>query len=350
MEQFYPEKPFEKKAQEFRELKTIVEFHEQFAHHISRSIMAMTCNEIHLEGAELLSPKKAYGFISNHRDIVMDAVILQTYLYESIKQLMEISFGSNLMISPFIVDLGRLCKMYKTERDGTHRMLLQKSIRLSQYLKHTIIDKNSSFWIAQRNGRTKNGIDKTDQGLIKMLSLSNRHNLVEHFSELNITPISISYQYEPCDYLKVRELYLKQTMGIYKKAPGEDYFSIINGIKQYKGDLCLRITSPITIDTIKNLPKNEVDFCTAFTQIIDKQIISAYKLWDTNYMAFDLLFNNHKYTEYYTTERLNEFKQYIKEQVTKIEGIDDIETIQKMFLELYANPLQVKKELNPHYL
>lgn len=339
MEQFYPNVPLEKKAQEVREYNTILEFHLKLAHHISRSTMALTCKEILLEGAEFLTVGKAYGFISNHRDIVMDAVILQTYLFESIQQLMEISFGSNLMMTPFLVDLGKICRMYKTDRGSTQRELLQQSIRLSQYLKHLVVDENTSFWIAQRNGRTKDGIDKTDQGLVKMLSLCNRHNLVEHFAKLNITPVSISYQYEPCDYLKVRELYLKQKLGTYKKAPGEDYFSIMNGIKQYKGKVCLRITPPITIDLIQILPENDADFCTAFARIIDKQVISNYQLWDTNYMAYDILLNEHKYVEYYSKERLSEFKHYIEEQLAKIDETEDIEMLRKMFLELYANPV-----------
>jgi hypothetical protein len=345
IEQFFPDVSFEEKVQEFRAYKSITEFHIRFAHHISRATMALTCKEIDLEGAEFLAPGKAYGFISNHRDIVMDAVILQTYLYESIKQLMEISFGSNLMMNPFLVDLGKICKMYKTERGGTNRELLQKSLRLSQYLRHTIVDKNTSFWIAQRNGRTKNGIDKTDQGLIKMLSLCDRRNVAEHFATLNITPVAISYQYEPCDYLKVRELYLKQKFGDYKKAPGEDYFSILQGIKQYKGNFCLRITPPITMTLINTLLEKETDFCAAFTQLIDQQIISAYQLWDTNYMAHDILCNGSQYAGFYNSERLEEFKQYIKAQLIKIEDIEDYNTLEKMLLELYANPVEMKKRL-----
>ena len=349
IEQYYPHEPFEKKVQEFREMKTIFEFHEKFAHLISRATMTMTCKEIHLEGVELLSPEKAYGFISNHRDIVMDAVILQVYLFESLKQLMEISFGSNLMMNSFLVDVGKICKMYKTERSGAPRELLQKFIRLSHYLKHVIADKNTSFWIAQRNGRTKDGIDKTDQGVVKMLSLCDRHNLVEHFAKLNITPVSISYQYEPCDYLKVRELYLKNRFGTYNKASGEDYFSILNGIKQYKGYVCLRITPPITKEIIQTFPENEADFCAALTQIIDQQIISNYQLWDTNYMAYSMLFNDEKHAEYYTPERLAEFKQYIEEQLAKIEDIEDIATLRKMFLKLYANSVVEKITLQNIY-
>jgi hypothetical protein len=275
----------------------------------------------------------------------MDAVILQTFLYESIQQLMEISFGSNLMMTPFLVDVGKICQMYKTDRGDTNRELLRKSIRLSQYLSHTIVDKKSSFWIAQRNGRTKNGIDKTDQGLVKMLSLCDRRNLHEHFAKLNITPVSLSYQYEPCDYLKVRELYLKQEMGAYKKAPGEDYFSIMQGIKQHKGNFCLRITPPITMETIRTLPENDADFCAAFTQIIDRQIISAYQLWDTHYMAFDLLFNTKQYTEHYTEEALHQFTQYMKEQLAQIAEIEDTQLLHRMFLELYANPVVMKNSL-----
>jgi hypothetical protein len=344
IEQFFPDIPFEKKLKEFKELKTVLDFHLQFAHHISRTTMATTCNEIHLEGAESLSPNLAYAFISNHRDIVMDAVIMQTYLYESIQQLMEISFGSNLMMNPFLVDLGKICKMYKTERGGTPRELLKKSIRLSQYLTHTIVDKNTSFWIAQRNGRTKNGIDKTEQGLVKMLSLCGRHNLKSHFSKLNITPIAVSYQYEPCDYLKVRELYLKQTLGTYKKAPGEDYFSIMQGVKQYKGNMCLRITSPITQEVIHNFSENEADFCANLTHTIDRKINAAYQLWDTHYMAHDLLHHNCQYAEFYTVENFEKFKRYKKEQLSKIEEIEDIETLERMFLELYANPLDILKK------
>jgi hypothetical protein len=343
IEQFFPEVSFEQKAQEFRELKTAHEFYIKFMYPISRAAIDMTCNKIELEGAEFITSEKAYGFIANHRDIVMDALILQTYLYESIQQLMEISFGSNLMMNPFLIDLGKVCKMYKTERSGINRELLQNSIRLSQYLRHTIVDKNTSFWIAQRNGRTKDGIDKTDQGLIKMLSLSDRRNMHEHFSQLNITPISISYQYEPCDYLKVRELYVKQELGTYKKAPGEDYFSIINGIQQYKGNVSLRITPPITMETIQTLPENDTDFCAAFTQIIDKQINSAYQLWDTNYMAYDLLYNTKQYAEHYTDESLHKFIQYLKEQLAKIEEIEDYDTLERMFLALYANGVTMKK-------
>jgi len=346
VEQFFPHDPFEKKAQEVREYKNITEFHLKFAHHIARTVMGMTCKSILLEGANFLTPEKAYGFISNHRDIVMDAVIMQTYLYESIKQLMEISFGSNLMMTPFLVDVGKICKMYKTERGSTQRELLKSSIRLSQYLKHTIVEKNTSFWIAQRNGRTKDGIDKTDQGLIKMLSLCDRHNLKEHFSQLNITPVSISYQYEPCDYLKVRELYLKQALGTYSKAPGEDYYSIMHGIKQYKGDLCLRITPPINAEIINILPNNETDFCTAFSQIIDKKIITAFQLWDTNYMAYDLLFNENKYNALYTPKQLIDFKKYMEVQLSKIDEIENINTLQKMFLELYANPVIAKNAIS----
>jgi len=233
--------------------------------------------------------------------------------------------------------------MYKTDRGDTNRELLQKSIRLSQYLRHTIVEKKSSFWIAQRNGRTKNGIDKTDQGLIKMLSLCDRRNLHEHFAKLNITPVSLSYQYEPCDYLKVRELYLKQEFGTYKKAPGEDYFSIMQGIQQYKGNFCLRITPPITIETIRTLPENDADFCAAFTQIIDRQIISAYQLWDTHYIAHDLLFNTKQYAEHYTDEASHKFTQYLNEKLAQITDIEDTDTLRRMFLELYANPVVAKK-------
>ena len=340
----FPERDLNEIKEMILNITSIEEFQLKVMFPINNQIIHNTIHHFSYEGIENLELKKNYLFISNHRDIVLDSSLLQQIFNFNGFPTSEITFGSNLMSSQLAIDIGKSNKMFKVERGESARRFYEKSLHLSEYMYYTITEKGESLWIAQRNGRTKDGIDKTHQGLIKMLSLYGRHNLHEHFATLNITPIAVSYQYEPCDYLKVRELYLKQQFGTYQKTDGEDLFSILHGIQQYKGNFCLRITPPITKELIQTLPENDTNFCAALTHIIDQQIISAYQLWDTHYMAYDMLLNSHEYNEHYNPTRLHEFNQYIDFQIAKIKDVEDVETLRKMFLELYANPIRVKRE------
>jgi hypothetical protein len=338
----FPEKDLNEIREIILNITTIEEFQLKIMFCINEQIIKSTIDRFSYNGMENLDPKKKYLFISNHRDIVLDSSLLQQIFLLHGFPTSEITFGSNLMSSQLVIDIGKSNKMFKVNRGESARKFYENSLYLSEYMYSVITEKGESIWIAQRNGRTKDGIDKTYQGLVKMLALYGRRNIREHFSKLNITPVAVSYQYEPCDYLKVRELYLKQQFGAYQKTSGEDLHSIIHGIKQYKGNFCLRISPPITMDTLKTLPDNDANFCTSLTHIIDRQIISSYQLWDTNYMAYDMLLHDREYAEYYNQERLHEFKQYIENQIAKIEDIKDTETLRKMFLELYANPVKEK--------
>lgn len=336
---YYPEFNFEAFKEEFSNYKSIQEFHDKFGYHIARKAINGSTNKLILSGIDQISPDKSYSFISNHRDIVMDALILQVYVIEALNSLVEISFGSNLMMNQFIIDIGKTCLMYKTDRSGTTRELYHKLSRLSEYLKYTITEKKRSTWIAQRNGRTKDGLDKTDPGLVKMYSMSGRNDFKNHFIQMNITPIAVSYQYEPCDYMKVRETYLKQLGGVYKKSKNEDYESIVYGINQYKGDSALIITEPITDTEINGLSDNYSIFCHELTQLIDHRIINNYKLWNTNYMAYDLLNHSQDYRSKYSDSELSAFKQYMQETLIHIKDIKDTQSIEKLFLQLYAHPV-----------
>ncbi|HNY62484.1 MAG TPA: acyltransferase [Bacteroidales bacterium] len=348
-ESLLSETPFEILQKEFINLKTIREFHDKFAVVIAKKVMKKTIEELTVSGIERLRKDRAYSFISNHRDIVMDALILQVLYFENIDELIEISFGSNLMMNPLIIDIGKSCLMYKTDRSGTSRELYHKLTSLSDYLQYTITQKKRSTWIAQRNGRTKDGIDRTDPGLIKMYSMSQRKCFKSHFIEMNITPIAISYQYESCDFMKVREIFLKELSGIYNKAKGEDLESILYGINQPKGKVSMVITEPISEKEIASLSDNYTLFCNELTQLVDERVIHNYQLWNNNYIAHDLLHKSADYSSQYSSEEMEQFKSYMHKQLSKITDIDDYCSLEKKFLEIYANPLSNKLSLHSHF-
>lgn len=344
MENFFPEEDFSTLKRKFMALKSVQEFHDKFGYEIAKKAIQSSTINYSVKNLGKIKPNIPYSFISNHRDIVMDALILQVFMIEEFHQIMEISFGSNLMINPLMVDIGKICQMYKTDRSGTARELYIKLSRLSEYLKYAITEKKKSTWIAQRNGRTKDGLDRTDPGLIKMYSMSGRSNFKTHFSQMNITPVSVSYQYESCDYMKVREIYLKQLGGEYKKHKNEDYESILYGVTQQKGNTTLVISNPISEEEILELSDNYFIFCHELTKLIDQRIIENYHFWNTNYMAFDLLYNSENYKSKYTDIEMVEFKKYIQEKLLLIKDIQETQVLEKLFLQLYAHPIKNKIE------
>lgn len=341
---YYPDSTIEQKKQELQRIETVAHFHQTFGLEIGKKVIKNSTSNCSVKSHSPIFPEIPYSFISNHRDIVMDALILQIYYIEKMNSLVEISFGSNLMMNPLIVDIGKTCQMYKTDRSGTARELYIKLSRLSEYLKFTITEKKKSTWIAQRNGRTKDGFDKTDPGLVKMYSMSGRKDFKNHFIQMNITPISISYQYEPCDYMKVREIYFKQIGGVYKKHKNEDLESIIYGLNQQKGNTSLMITKTISEEEINNLSDNYFTFCHELTKLIDQRIIENYTFWNTNYIAFDMLHHTDNYKSKYTESEWIAFKKYMEEKLSLIQDIEEPQILEKLFLELYAHPLENKAE------
>ncbi len=341
---FYPEEKFEDFKAQFLNIKSVHEFHIHYGVKVAEKVIQASTSSCTVKSVGPIEKGKAYSFISNHRDIVMDALVLQVYMINTFDEVIEISFGSNLMVNPLIVDIGKCCQMYKTDRSGTARELYHKLNRLSEYLKYAITVKGKSTWIAQRNGRTKDGLDKTDPGLVKMYSLSGKDQFKEHFIKMNLTPVSISYQYESCDYLKVREIYLKQLGGVYKKHKNEDYESIVYGINQPKGECTLIISNPITATEINELSDNYSIFCHELTKIIDQRIIESYQFWNTNYIAFDLLHHSDHYSTKYTTIEKEDFIRYMNNQLSNISDIKETQVLEKLFLQLYAHPIQNKIE------
>ena len=349
--EFYAVVPFvfpDKKIEDVKEMlmgiQTAEDFQKVFMHRAVRRVVEQSSDGLTYDGFDKLNPDVPYLFIANHRDIVLDSAMLQVLLVEHNITTSEITFGSNLMISPFIVDFGKVNKMFTVNRGGTKQDVLKNSKNLSAYIRYSITKNKSSIWIAQRNGRTKNGFDKTEEALLKMLNLSGNSGLVENFTELNIVPLTVSYEYEPCGVLKVNELY-QSRFTEYVKKQGEDFNSIITGFKQFKGKIHLSAGEPINEQLRLLRPEpNAKENIKNIAQIIDETIYTNYKLWKTNYISFDILNKGNTYSEFYTENEKAVFVDTIEKEISKLNG--DKDDLLKIYFEMYANPVINKNLCN----
>lgn len=321
--------------------KNVRDFQAGYMSHAIWHIINESSKGLTWSGIDKLDKNKAYLFVANHRDILLDSAILQIILEKEGFSTSEITFGSNLMDNGFITHFGRLNRMFTVKREGNAKELYDISRQLSAYIRHTISDKNVSVWIAQRNGRTKDGNDITQTGLLKMLGLSGGKDFVKCFSDLNIVPLSISYEYEPCDYLKVQELYLSSLHSKYVKAPGEDLNSIITGIKQPKGKIHLAFGKVIQEELSEiNKVGNDNEKIKQLTALIDKQIHNDFQLNPVNYIAYDFSFQTNVFKNNYTLEEKTNFEKYVAEKTSSLSG--EQEVLKAMFYKMYAYPVSNK--------
>lgn len=319
------------------------EFQVAFGLPLLKRIIDTTMSAFTYGGVSNIDRSKGHLYMSNHRDIVLDGALLQYVLYDNGITTTEITFGSNLISPGFIEDFGRSNKMFKIVRGGSNRDLIQNSQILSAHL-HEVVNEDKSIWISQRDGRTKDGNDRTDQGLVKMLAMGGTDlNVFESLSRLNIIPFAISYEYESCDSLKAREIYISRR-GTYTKQPGEDLKSILTGVQQYKGEVHLELCEPITGAEISGLEgENNNETLRNMASLIDRRIISAYKLYGTNYIAYDIRKGTSEFSGKYTTGQREEFTAYLKKQASAIEG--DQDEIFDILLDIYATPVVNKLEI-----
>jgi hypothetical protein len=338
LEFIFPDQNGDKIKENLSETYTAHDFQVSFMHPLVYSIVSKTSKGLTFDGFEQLTPGTPYLFVGNHRDIVLDSAILQVLLLDNGHQTSEITFGSNLMINQFIIDFGKVNRMFKVVRGGNKIELLRNSKILSAYLRHTITTKKNSIWIAQRPGRTKNGNDKTEGGLLKMFNMSAGHNFKDSFSELNIVPLVISYEYEPCCAFKVKELLATSVHGNYQKKPDEDLQSIIRGLSHPKGRIHMSVGKPINqfLDKLDE-PDTLNNKINKLAELIDSEVYTHYKLWPGNYIANDILSAGDNYRGYYTSDEKAEFLKYMENETSGIEG--ERKVIEQIFLEIYANPL-----------
>ena len=334
----YPDMPIETTRERIRGFQTIHQFQHDTMSKVNEQIIRRSISEFTCTGLERLSRERHYLYVSNHRDIMLDASLLQYHLDRHGFDTTEITFGANLMTNHVVVDIGKSNKMFRVERPGGDlKEFYQASLHVSEYIRYAITEKGQSVWIAQRNGRTKDGKDATDQGIIKMFCMSEPKDRVKALADLNIVPIAVSYEWEPCDILKALELYASQ-YARYTKKPGEDLNSILTGILQPKGRVRLALCEPITLAELSALEhQTNNEYHKSVSKLIDSRIHASYQLYPNNYIAHDMLYGTTKYSSQYTEAEYQDFAQ----RVAKLDKYDscDIDRLKEIFISIYANPV-----------
>lgn len=342
---FYPEKPAGYLSSHLKRIKTVEQLQEKVVSKVVERVLEKSAKNFTYSGIENLPTDRKYLLMSNHRDIILDPAITQVVLFKNNQPTTQICVGSNLITNQLIEHLIRSNRMIKVVRGISARELYLSSQLLSEYIRMTITNGTSSIWLAQRQGRTKNGTDITEQGLLKMLDMSGQGSFEENFEALSIVPLSISYEFEPCDIQKAREIYITRRQK-YVKAPNEDTMSILTGITQQKGNIHLAIGTPLTskeIHAAGECDKN--DRYQLLRHAVNKRVIAEYHLWPTNYIAYDILEGGEEYAHMYTEEQKSYFMDYMQIQLDCVESEIDRDELTDIFLHIYANPIYSKKRL-----
>jgi hypothetical protein len=333
--------PFEQIAAMMRGASTTLEFQKAIVYPFVKGLIAKFSKGISLTCDNEKNISNALC-ISNHRDIILDSAFLCILLVEQIDNTVEIAIGDNLLIRPWIKKLVRLNRSFIVQRSASIREMLASSKRLSSYIHYTIAERNQPIWIAQREGRAKDSNDRTQEGLIKMFSMYSNGDIIDALVELNIAPTTISYEYDPCDYLKAKEFQQKRDNPEHKKSPGDDLENMKVGVMGYKGGIHYHIADCINdeINAIdRALGKNEKT--AAVARIIDKHIHSNYKFWPINYYYYELLTGDTQFADRYTAEDKAKLDAYLQGQIAKIDLPDrDDEFCRTKIIEMYANPVK----------
>ncbi len=306
-----------------------------------------TTSGITLGGVKYLNPSVNYTFLTNHRDIVLDASFLNLAFLRRGVPTSEVAIGNNLLIYDWITDLVRLNKSFIVKRNTGLREGLEAAKKLSAYIHHCILEKHESVWIAQREGRAKDSSDHTQESLIKMLAIGGQGTFIEKVKEINIMPVCISYEYDPNDYLKAREFLLKRRDPDFKKSQRDDLFSMETGLMQFKGKVHFQLTPRLNskLDQIGDFKDNN-KAAKHVGCLVDQAIHRSYEIFDINYVAFDLLHDTNRFARKYTEEKKEETIAYFNRQLDKVD-LDDVtaeerEFMWQMMLTMYANPLRNK--------
>ena len=336
-----PGVPFEAIAQKMRASKTKQEFQENLCYGILHKLAKDTTDGLILESMAVLNKQSAYTYVSNHRDIILDSGFLSVLLVEQGLDTVEIAIGDNLLIYPWIKKLVRINKCFTVQRALTMRQMLESSIRMSRYMHYTIAEKKQSIWIAQREGRAKDSNDRTQDSVLKMLAMGGEGDLIDRLMEMNIAPLAISYEYDPCDFLKAQEFQLKRDIEGYKKTTQDDLISMQTGLFGYKGKVHFQ-TAPCINDKLeqldRSLPKQEL--FSSISACIDRRIHGNYRIYSGNYVAYDWLNNTSEFADHYTSEEKQRFVTYIEQQLGKIKIPNkDEDFLREKLLLMYSNPL-----------
>lgn len=332
---------------QLKSMTTIEQFQTQAVAPFVLQLAQRSCDSLSLGHTDLLTPHAA-TYVTNHRDIVLDSAFLNTLLVQEGRKTAEIAIGDNLLIFPWIKDLVRLNKSFIVKRDVPIRQMLDVSRKLSAYIHYAITEKDDSIWIAQREGRSKDSSDRTQASVIKMLALGGpSRNVLENIMALNLQPVALSYEYDPCDYLKAREFQLKRDNSGWKKTQQEDLTSMATGMFGRKGRVIFNVTPPLNplfARFPEGMDKNAQ--VNAICQTIDEALHRNMTLFEINYVAYDLRFSTDKYASRYTEQQRLDIITYLNAQMAKIDLPNrDEEFLWERLLTMYSNPVVNKEEL-----
>lgn len=335
----FPDRDVEQVRREIEGITTSEQFQRKVMYKANERIIQESMTEFTYSGIENIEKGKPYLFVSNHRDIMLDASLLQNLLLDNDMPTTQITFGANLMQDELVVDIGKSNKMFRVSRPGgSIREFYKASMHLSDYIRNAILVKKDSVWIAQRNGRTKDGVDRTDQGIIKMFEMSRSDDKLKSIVELNIVPVAVSYEWEPCDILKTTEVYAR-SKGPYQKKPGEDLNSVLIGINQPKGRVHFHICEPLKEDELAPLARLSAnEYHKRVASLLDKRICSAYRLMPNNFIAHDMLSGADTYAGEYTPRQKELFIKSM-ERLEKSPEEYDREELRRIYLSIYASPV-----------
>lgn len=318
-----------------------VDFQKKFFYALLKDLLAKTSTEYGLDASALPDRAANYTFVSNHRDIVLDSAFLDIFLMDSgFSTTVEIAIGDNLLIAPWIETLVRLNKSFIVRRSVGGREMLESSRLMSRYMHFAVTAKHENIWIAQREGRAKDSDDRTQESVLKMMAMGGGGTPLESLKELNIVPLAISYEYDPCDYLKAQEFQLKRDVEGYRKTQADDLKNMQTGIFGYKGGIRY-VAAPCVntwIDELAELPKNK--FYAELARRMDQEIHRRYQLFPGNYIAADWRDGTDLYAAHYTAAERRRFEEYIAGRLALIElpGKDE-DFLRERLLTMYANPL-----------
>ena len=340
LKNYFPMVDLTQIAQSGKGFSNLVEFQNVVIRPILESLISKAATSLTVSGEEQISSIPSV-FLSNHRDIVMDPSLLALSLMRVTGNTCEIAIGDNLLATEWIRTLVRLNRCFIVKRGLTPRDMAKSFMQLSSYIRYAVTDKKVNVWIAQREGRAKDSNDRTQESLIKMLALSGNADFIENLKSLNICPLSISYEFDPCDYLKAAEFQLKRDNADYKKTKADDLLSMQTGIMGWKGRVHYAFTESINtkLDEIAQSGMNKKDQAAAVCALCDHQIHAAYQLYPINRWAYEQLTGDTKYADVDTAEERAIAEKYLRGQLAKINIPNkDEEYLWHKLLEMYANP------------
>jgi 1-acyl-sn-glycerol-3-phosphate acyltransferase len=333
----FPDLPDEVWKEQLLRTHSTRDFQCNFIYKSLQKVLEKTSDGLSTSGFEKLEKNTSYMFISNHRDILLDTSLLNACLFEHKLVMTASAIGDNLVQKSFLRSLARLNRNFLVQRGLSPREMLQSSRLLSEYISKLLQHENRSVWIAQREGRTKDGNDATNPGVLKMLAMaSDEENLMDYFKKIQIVPVSISYEYDPTDALKMPQLLAEAKQEIYIKEKNEDFINLMSGIMGQKRRIHIHVGDVLVheLDRIKDQHENSNKQILALAQVIDDSILGNYKLWPTNYIAYDILNQTNIYSHLYTENEKSLFERRLE---MRIDHNNPLEL--QSFLAMYANPV-----------